>query len=250
MRKVLTTASAAIFMAGAVSAADLSGSADIDMTRVNGNVVATPSLTFDLGSEAGDVSIKLKESGGNIVIDRYALGTEVGNVNVTFGDQKDLFQLGAGLEVVGADTLANPAEAAESVIVSAAGVSILVGLTDIRTDVSDVANFQAATELALGGLNLGLVVDYNKTTEDYTFGGNTEFGAASLAVTYSDAFAYELGYNFGDVDVFANGDESDVLQNIGGGYKTSYNNVELYAEVGYNLDSEDVTPAAGISFKF
>lgn len=249
MRKLLLTASAIVF-AGAVQAAEVTGKVAVDFTESNGTVAATPSLSFGAAAAAGDASVGLKVDGNdNVYVDRWKVGTTLGGVALSYGDQKDLFQLGAGLEEVGGDTLANPAEAATSLIAGFGGVQVLVGLTDAGADVSDVANIQAAGEFA----GATVVVDYNLGSEDVVLGAAYTVAGVELAATYADSFAYEAGYTFADygVSAYVNGDQDQVLQNIGAGYKTTVGgNAAFYAEANYNVDTKDITPAAGISFSF
>jgi hypothetical protein len=81
-------------------------------------------------------------------------------------------------------------------------------------------------------------------------------GAVGVAgtLTYVDstsAVGYEVSAGYGDIQGFVNGDKDDGLQNIGGGvYKDMSNGLGFYAEAGYNIDAEEITPAAGVSFNF
>jgi hypothetical protein len=110
--------------------------------------------------------------------------------------------------------------------------------------------------MALNGVAVVSGIDYNFNTEDLTLLTNAKTVVSGVPVgltaTYADAFAYELDATAFGVTGFVNGDEDDLVQNIGAGY---YGNLagsgfDFYAEAGYNLDSEEVTPAAGISFSF
>lgn len=249
MRKFLTTATA--LLCANVAMADVTGSVDLDVTEnASDNYIMTPTIKLGFGGGAGDVSVALKEVGGDITLDRYSVGTQVGTVGVSFGDQEDIFDLGAGLEVVGGTTLANPAESNENVQLSFGGVVAMVGFTDVTTDVTEVTNFQVATVIDAGIANVTSVIDYNKASEDFTYGLSATVSDIDLAVTYADDFAYELGYNLLGVDAFLNGDEDNTVQNVGAGYVTVLNGAEVYAEVGYNVDSEETTPAVGLSFSF
>lgn len=249
MRKFLTTATA--LMCANAAMADVTGSVDLDVTEnASGKYVATPTIKLGFGNAIGDVSVDLKEVGGSITLDRYSVGTQVGALGVSFGDQADIFDLGAGLEVVGGSTLANPAESNENIQLSYGGLVAMVGFTDVTTDVTEVTNFQVATVIDTGFADVTSVLDYNKASEDFTYGVSATVADINVAVTYADNFAYELGYNLLGVDTFLNGDENDSLQNVGAGYKTVFNGADVYAEVGYNLDTEETTPAVGVSFSF
>jgi len=249
MRKFLTTATA--LLCANVAMADVTGSVDLDVTEnASDKFVMAPTIKLGFGSEAGDVSVDLKEVGGDIILDRYSVGTQLGALGVSFGDQEDIFDLGAGLEVVGGTTLANPAESNENVQLSFGGIAVMVGMTDVTTDITDVTNVQLATVVDAGIANVGVVVDYNEASSDLTYGVAATVSDIDLAVTYADDFAYELGYSMMGVNTFLNGDENNTLQNVGAGYVTVLNGAEVYAEVGYNVDTEETTPAVGLSFSF
>ena len=128
------------------------------------------------------------------------------------------------------------------------GVNVLVGIGDASSDVTDIANIQAAGTFA----GATLVMDYNLTSEDVTLGAAYTIAGINLATTYSDILAYEVGYGIADygVSLFANGDQDNMLQNVGAGYTTKIGGASFYAEAGYNVDSGDITPAAGLSFSF
>ena len=249
MRKFLTTATA--LLCANVAMADVTGSVDLDVTEnASDKFVMAPTIKLGFGSEAGDVSVDLKEVGGDIILDRYSVGTQLGALGVSFGDQEDIFDLGAGLEVVGGTTLANPEESNENVQLSFGGIAVMVGMTDVTTDITDVTNVQLATVVDAGIANVGVVVDYNEASSDLTYGVAATVSDIDLAVTYADDFAYELGYSMMGVNTFLNGDENNTLQNVGAGYVTVLNGAEVYAEVGYNVDTEETTPAVGLSFSF
>jgi hypothetical protein len=249
MRKFLTTATALLCANAAM--ADVTGSVDLDVTEnASDKYVMTPTIKLGFGSAIGDVSVALKEVGGNITLDRYSVGTQVGALGVSFGDQEDIFDLGAGLEVVGGTTLANPAESNENLQLSYGGYAVMIGMTDVTTDMTDITNVQLATVTDLGFANVTSVIDYNKASEDFTYGVAATVSGIDLAVTYADDLAYEVGYNVAGISTFLNGDENDALQNVGAGYTTVFNGTDVYAEVGYNVDTKEATPAVGLSFSF
>jgi len=66
----------------------------------------------------------------------------------------------------------------------------------------------------------------------------------------TDKVAYESIISTKGLSLFVNGDEGDWSQNAGAGYISSYKSVDWYVEAGYNMDSKDVTPAAGVSVNF
>ncbi len=262
--KLLLTTVAAIAFAGAAFAADVSGSVGAEFTKNNaGDFIATPTAELSFGHKAEDAtafgSVDVEADNGDIVVDGWHIGVAFGATSVSFGDQGDLFSFG-GLEVVGGDTLANPADDHESVIVGYGAFDALVGLTDISANVGEVENVQLAYSNDYGKIDVNAAFDYNLDTEDTTVAVATGFDAgealyANVAVTYTDAFAYEAVGTYSamdalDVSAFVNGDADDMAQNIGAGVVYTKDSLSAFAEVGYNLDTEAATPALGVSFSF
>jgi hypothetical protein len=258
MKNLFLTTIAAIAFAGAAYAADVGGEVSVDVTEnVAGNFVATPGvdLSFGVKGDAATVfaGVDVTVDNSNLVLDGWHIGTAFGATSVSFGDQGDLFSFG-GLEVVGGETLAGVADDHESVIVKHGKLGVLVGFTDITSDIGDIENVQLAYAGEAGSVSYNTTVDYNLDTEDFVVGAAATTIIASvdagLAVTYADAFAYEVTAGYKAATVFVNGDEANALQNIGLGVKHNYNGADLYAEVGYNVDTKESTPAIGVSFAF
>ena len=85
--------------------------------------------------------------------------------------------------------------------------------------------------------------------------GGLNVGAAALsgALTYdvdAEAFGYEAVADAYGVTAYLNGDDTDMLQNVGGSYEYGLGGAVLSAGVNYNIDTEDFAPTAGIAFKF
>jgi hypothetical protein len=258
MKKLFLTTVAAITFAGAAYAADVGGEVSVDVTKdIAGNYVAAPGvdLSFGVKGEAATVfaGVDVTTDNSDLVLDGWNIGVAFGGTSLSFGDQGDLFSFG-GLEEVGGDTLADVADDHESLIISHGNFAALVGFTDIGADVSDIENVQLAYEGKAASVSYNATVDYNLDTEDFVVGAAAATTIASvnagLAVTYADAFAYEATAGYKVATVFVNGDEADALQNIGLGVKHTFNGADLYAEVGYNVDTEEATPAFGVSFAF
>ena len=262
--KLLLTTVAAIAFAGAAFAADFGGTVGAEFTKnVAGNFVATPTVELSFGHKAEGATafgaVGVEADGSDLVVDSWHVGVAFGGTSVSFGDQGDLFGFG-GLEVVGGDTLADPADDHESVIVGHGAVEVLVGLTDISTNVGDIENVQIAYSNDYGKIDVAGALDYNLDTEDTTVAVATgvdvsEALYANVTVTYADEFAYEAMGTYGamdalDVSAFINGDETDMAQNIGAGVVYTKDSLSAFAEVGYNLDTEETTPAIGVSFNF
>jgi hypothetical protein len=258
MKKLILTAATVFGLTGAVYAADFGGEISVDVERdIAGNYTATPGvdLSFGVKGEAATVfgGIDLTADNGDMVLDGWNIGTSFGATSLSFGDQGDLFDFG-GLEAIGGDTLATVADDHESLIIKNGNFGALVGFTDITSDASEVENLQLSYAGSTDSVQYNTTVDYNVVTEDYVVGAavTTEAGKAKLglAATYDDVLAYEATVGYNAMTGFVNGDETDALQNVGLGVKYNFSGADLYAEVGYNVDTEETTPAVGVSFSF
>jgi hypothetical protein len=262
--KLLLSSIAAIAFAGAAFAADVSTEIGADVTKnIAGDYIVTPSVDLSFGSKTEGAtafgSLGVVSDNGDLAVDTWALGLAFGATSVSLGDQEDLFSFG-GLEVVGGDTLATVADDHESIIVKHGSIAGLIGFTDIGADVSEIENVQLSYAKDYGKIDVTSALDYNLDTEDTTVAVSTgvevtEAVYANMTVTYADAFAYEaLGaYTLNEavkVSAFVNGDEDEFAQNVGAGVVYTKDSLSAYAEVGYNIDAEEVTPAVGISFSF
>lgn len=265
--KLLLTTVAAVAFAGAAFAADFSGEVGADVTRnVAGDYVATPTIELSFGHKADGATafggVGVEADNGDLVVDSWHVGVAFGGTSLSFGDQGDLFDFG-GLEVVGGDTLADPADDHESLIVGHGAFSALVGFTDIGADMGDVENVQLAYDKDYGVVVVSAAVDYNLNTEAYILAvaadsNVTETVNLGTTLTYDDAaslLAYEAvgtydGFEAVAISAFVNGDETDMAQNIGAGVVYTKDSLSAYAEVGYNLDTKEATPAVGVAFSF
>ncbi len=262
--KLLLSTVAAVAFASVAFAADFSGEVGTEVTKnVAGDYVATPTVELTFGHKAAGATafggVGVEADNGNLVVDSWHVGVAFGGTSLSFGDQGDLFGFG-GLEVVGGETLTNPADNHESLIVRHGDFAGLVGLADIGTDVSDVKNVQIAYAHDYGTVNIVAAVDYNLDTEDYIVGvaadsNVTETANLSVTLTYADLLAYETIATYEATEAvslagFVNGDENDMAQNVGAGVVYTKDSLKAFAEVSYNVDTEEATPAIGVSFSF
>lgn len=259
MKNFLLTSCAVFALAGNAYAADVSGSVKLEATQnasddwVGENTVA---LSFganepDVGA-FGSVDIEMVD-GGTVALDAWSLGTAVNGISVSLGDQGDLFP-GAGLEVVGDDTLADPATS-ESIIVSIGNASFMAAVTDYKTDMTELENVQLGYSAEVSAIDVGVALDYNMDTEEMAYGADvgTEIQGAGIGavVTYADEeFAYEASASYSVLTAFVNGDDEEMAQNVGGQVAAEFGGLNLFAETSYNLDAEEWTPAVGASFNF
>lgn len=274
MKTTIFSGVMALFVAGAAFAGDatvsdpvvmgprgpvVSGSINVEVTEnTAGEWVAATTLGAGIEAEGlafGSISVEAVD--GEFDIDGWMIGTRVGMATVSFGDQGDLF-VGNDFEIVGGDTIANPAGGNESLIVETNFASVMVGLTDVTEDITDVANLQGAATMDLGAGSLTGVVDYNVGSEEFTLGGkaamalpgNINLGGIVTYATATETIGYEASAGYGPVTGFVNGDDADMFQNVGAGVAMRWNGFNLYGEGAYNMDSEATTMGAGISFKF
>lgn len=258
MRNVFMATVAALFVAGTATAAELGGSVGIEVSEnAAGNYVAETTLGFGVTAETG-VGLAFggfnfeSVDGGNLTIDEWQVGVALPSVTLSFGDQGDIF-VGNDFEIVGGDTIANPASDHESLIAEFGAAALMVGFTDITADLGDIENVQGSYTFG----NLTAVGDYNIDSENWTVGAkaDTTFGEVAVGgiVTYTDAtevFAYEASAGYSFVTAFVNGDDSDAFQNVGLGVAHDFNGLNLYAEGTYNVDTDANSIGAGVSFSF
>jgi hypothetical protein len=256
------TTLAALFVAGSVSAAELGGSVGVEITEnAAGKYVAETTLGFgatadtDAGLAFGGFTFETID-GSNLTVDEWQVGVALPSVTLTFGKQGDIF-VENDFEIVGGDTIAAPADDHESLIAEFGAGAVLIGFTDITTDVSDIENIQGSYTLTSGQIALTAVADYNINSEDFTFGAkaNAKAGQVVLGgiVTYAQAtevVAYEASAGYSFVTAFVNGDDTDAFQNVGVGAAYDFNGLTVYAEGTYNVDAETNSVGAGVSFSF
>ena len=246
-------------VADTAEAADVNSEISLDFSEnAAGNVVATKSFDIDVTGAAGGVAIGLAtDDNNNVVLDSYAIGTEIEGFALTFGDQGDLMGAFEGqTEAVGGQTLTDLDDEYESIQVRYKEYGLMLGFNDVGSDVTEVDNVQVSAGTEIGVLSLNAAVNWEEATEEFSFAGSAGLDVESVALlgtvtNHDDLMGYELSAGYKDFAAFVNGDENDMSQNIGGGvYKDIGGGTSFYAEAGYNFDTEETTPAAGISFAF
>ena len=222
------------------AAGDWGGAMGLDL-----GINASGLATVDLGFEAVD--------GGAVTLDTWTVGTTVGGVGIALGDDNGVF---VGAE--GEQTLAAPAMT-ESVKVTVGDAAVAVGFTDWTADITDISNIQGAYTFGdVAGMAITASGDYNMDSKNTVLGakvGGLEVGPAALGgtVTYDvdgELFAFEGVANVMGITAYANGDQNDAFQNVGGEYTYNFGGAALTAGANYNVDTEDFAPTAGISFAF
>ena len=251
----ISTAAFAEDTAAPVAAPVLSGEVSLDFAETAGDKWGG-TMNLDLGVDMGGLATVdlnfVGQDGSAIDLDTWAVGTTVAGLGVAFGDD-----LGVMPGAEGEQTLAAPAMA-EAVQVTVGDAVVAVGLTDWTTDVTDVSNIQGAYTLNVENLDVTAAADYNLDSENTVLGAGIsglDLGVASLggAMTYDvdgETFGFETVATAMGITAYLNGDDTDMLQNIGGEYEVDVNGATFTAGANYNIDTEDFAPTASIGFAF
>ena len=221
------------------SAGDYAGTMGIDL-GINATGLATVDLDFEVDED------------GNGSLADWTVGTTVGALGVAFGTDNGVMP---GAE--GEQTLAAPAMT-ESLAVTAGAATVALGFTDWNTDITDISNVQGAYVFSAAGLAVTAAADYNLDSENTVLGagvGGLDLGLAALggAMTYdvdAEVFGFETVATRGGLTAYLNGDDTDMLQNIGGEYEIAVGGATFAAGANYDVDAEDLTPTASLSFNF
>ena len=213
-------------------------------------------MGLDLGVDAaGLANIDLDFSatdGNSVTLDNWTVGTTVGALGVAVGTDNGVMP---GAE--GEQTLAAPVMT-ESVAVTAGSASVALGFTDWNTDITDISNVQGAYTMSVASLDVTAAADFNLDTDNTVLGAGVaglDLGVASLggAMTYdvdAETFGYEGVAAAYGVTAYLNGDDTDFMQNIGGEYTMDVAGATFAAGANYDVDAEDLTPTASLSFNF
>lgn len=263
MRNVFITTIAALAIAGVAHAEGtapaatgpvISGEVEMKFAETANDKIGG-TMGLDLGVDvSGMASVDLDFSatdGNAVTLDNWTVGTSLGGVAMAFGDDNGVMP-----EAEGEQTLAAPAMT-ESLQITTGAVSVAVGLTDWNTDITDISNVQGAFTFG-DVISLTAAADYNLDSENTVLGAGVagvDLGVASLggAATYdmdAELFGYETVVTTGGITAYLNGDDTDTLQNIGGEYTMNVSGATFTAGANYDVDAEDLTPTASLSFNF
>ena len=262
MKKLIALMMALGFATTAHSAG-ITGKVSVDVSENTSNdYIATKSIEMgiegDSGVAFGSIAIKT-DANDKVILDKYSLGANLTDTSsVSYGKQGDIF-LSGGLEKVGENTIANPSDAGESIIGTVGNFSARAKFTDTGTDVTDFDTIQATYTTTASKFTLGGSVDHTIDTGDNIYAGSVAFDVAegmtvTNLVTHDSSLANEVAYesqiNVGKLTAYVDGDEGDWSKNVGAGYKSSWKDLDWYVEANYNLDTEETTPAMGVSVSF
>ena len=253
----LSTAAFAEDTAAPVAAPVLSGEVSLDFAETAGTNDIGGTMGLDLGVDfagAATVDLDFSATDGNAVtLDNWTVGTTVAGVGVAFGDDNGLMP---GAE--GEQTLAAPAMT-ESLALSMGDAAVAVGFTDWTADVTDISNVQGAYTFNLAPVSVTAMADYNLDSENTVLGaevggvdvaGLAELGGAMTYDVDAELFGFEAVTSAYGVTAYVNGDDTDLMQNIGGEYTMDVGGAAFTVGANYNVDTEDFAPTAGIAFAF
>jgi len=256
--KLLLTTVAAIVLATTSFAADIGASVEMKVAEneATDKYEATTTIGIDVDAGEGMANVGLEfESvdGDTIELDKWHVGTEVADATITFGDQDGVF-------VEATSDFSSIAEPTidESLALSYGPASVAVGFTDITTDVTEVSNVQLAYNVDLALVDVTASMDYNRTSEEYTWGARVDtievvgisLGATTSYETDTLAFEFDSTISTYGLTTYINGDEDDLLENIGVGHEIDIAGATLSSDVNYNVDDEEVSPSVTLSFNF
>jgi hypothetical protein len=261
--KKLTALMIALGFAGVTQAATITGTVEVDITEnASNDYISTESIKLNIDGASGVAFgyVKAKtNSSDQFIMDEYQIGANITETaSVSYGDQGDIF-IGGGLEAVGANTIANPSDAGESIIANIGALSLRGKFTDTDTDISDFDTVQAKWTTSVDKFSVGAAVDHTISNDNNVFAGSVGFdlnesASLSTVVTHDETLANEVAYesilSLGSLSAYVDGDEGDWSKNVGAGYNSTWKDLGYYVEANYNLDTEEVTPAAGVSVSF
>jgi len=259
MKNILTAATAATLLSCSAVAADINASIDVEVAKNNATdkFEAETTLNLDVKSGTGLAfgAISFQSAGNtSVAVDEWHVGTVVAGTQVSFGDQGGV--LPEANAATGFDTLADTnAAMTESLQVSTRGFDLALGMSDVRTDVTEVSNIQASYTTGLSFGSVTGAVDYNRTSEEYTYAvaGDTTvsgLGVGGIATYAADKWAYEVDTTVGNLTAYLNGDENDSLQHVGVSTTTQVAGLDLTGTVDYDTDNSEVSPSVKLSFNF
>lgn len=192
-------------------------------------------------------------------LSKWNIGTSVGGViGVSFGDQGGVF--------VEADsdhgTIAT-SSIDESLIVSAAGASVAVGFSDLKSDVTEINNIQGAYTISTDIIAITAAADYNMDSENIVLGGRVggfSLGLANLGTTFSydidnETYGYEgnVGLDVdsvGSIMTYVNGDKDEMARNVGAEVSRNLIGLQLGTKLNYDIVSEEFSPSVTVGFTF
>ena len=238
----------------------MTGAVNLDFAETTaGKTAGTMGIELDVdaGSLATvDLDFKATD-GSSLTLDTWTVGTTVGAFGLAIGDDNSLMPATTA-NVVADGTLTVPAMT-ESVQVTTGALSVAVGLSDYTTDITEVSNLQGAYTIDAGIVDVTASVDYNRTSENYVWGGEVaglDLGMVTAGgmMTYdtdAELFAYESTVGAGGLTAYINGTDTDALQNVGGEWTTDLDSgLTFTAGANYDTDAKDLTPNLGLSFNF
>jgi hypothetical protein len=254
MKKVLLSTVAVLALASTAHAGVIAGEATVDIAENSaGNYAGSLGVDLDVSSSVGSVELGFTAApGGDLNLDTWTVGTSIGSIGLSFGNDNSVF-----VEAEGEQTIAAPAMT-EALKLTAGDAAVAFGFSDWDSDITDISNIQGSYVLGTSLGNIKGAVDYNFDSKNVVLGAElseVSVGSALLGatVTYDvDAklVAYEGVAEISAITAYVNGDQDDMLQNVGGEYVYALGRAGLTAGAVYNFDSEEISPTVGLAFNF
>ena len=253
MKTTLIAAAVCGLFASQASALDLSFGTDVSVLSTGG--VETSSAEFsvdgkhDIGGVTAIAGVTYDVNATDLT--EFYVGAIVGNTTLSYGEQDGVFDFTGGLTKISGNVLADPAATDRTLVVSGLAYSASIGLND-----GEVENVQGTYAIpTFNGIDAKVGADYNTTTDDVTVGlaANTKLGNGVVVggvLTYADDYAVELNGAYKNASAFVTFDKegADV---IGVGYTHNVSEkANLFAEAGYDFNTEDTTVALGAALRF
>ena len=250
LSQTLLTTTAISCMAFSALANPITGSVEVELKENSSDKWAsTTTLGASMSSEGsafGGFNIESVD-GATFALDEWNLGTTVGEVSVSLGDQGDIW---IGAE--GEHTIANMAMD-ESLRITMGTTSVALEFEDYKNDISDIESIALASTVDTGALGITGALDYDLDSENWVIGTRVDMGNYGTALTYSEdteKLAYEVDGNLSGITIYVNGDEDELARNLGASYLVDVSGLDIEPKLNYDLDAEELTPSIVLTLNF
>jgi len=246
----------AMLIASASYAAEITGNVDVDLSKkANNDIGAKTSIDIDV-TQLGLGGVELEfgaEDGAALDLENWNLSTYASGVKIELGDDHNLIP-----EAAGDTTTLTTTTQKEALKLSLGNASVVAQFDNWENDLSDIDTVQGAYATDIAGINITTSFDYNLDTENTILGseidgvqvGELNFGGALTYDVDNEKWAYEGRADAYGFATYLNGDKDDSLQNIGSEYEYKIGSTTFTAGANYDLDNEDLSPTATMSFAF
>jgi len=250
LSQILLTTTAISCISFSALANPLSGSVEVEVSEGSSDAwktTTTLGLAFETeGLAFGGFNIESVDA-SNFTLDEWNIGTTIGPVTASLGKQGDIW---VGAE--GEHTIANMSMD-ESLIISLDSTSVALEFKDYKNDISEIESIALSHSLSIDPLSVTAAVDYDLDSENWTLGTRISMDSYGGVVTYgkeAETIAYEIDASMSDITVYVNGDEDEMLRNIGATYAMDLSGLAIEPKLNYDIDAEDLSPSISATLKF